>query len=88
MNELATNTIEHGGGGGIARIWADDDALVFQVEDSGRFADALAGRFQPSVSRIDGRGLWIANQLCDLVQIRRRPTGTVVRARVRRIGFA
>jgi hypothetical protein len=30
-----------------------------------------------------GRGLWIANQLCDLVQIRSSAAGTVVRMQMR-----
>ena len=88
VNEVATNAIEHGGGERVARIWADDDALVFEVTDGGRFDNLLAGRFPPSPGRVDGRGLWIANQLCDLVQIRSDASGTVVRGRVRRIGSA
>ena len=30
------------------------------------------------------RGLWLANQLCDLVQIRTLPAGTVVRLHMNR----
>ena len=40
---------------------------------------ALAGRVLPSIHLPGGRGLRIANQLCDLVQIRSTPEGTTVR---------
>jgi anti-sigma regulatory factor (Ser/Thr protein kinase) len=33
----------------------------------------------PPIEQYGGRGLWIVNQLCDLVQIRSAPSGTVVR---------
>jgi len=33
----------------------------------------------PPLSTEGGRGLWLANQLCDLVQIRSAASGTAVR---------
>jgi hypothetical protein len=39
----------------------------------------MAGRERPAVDRDGGRGLWMANQLCDLVQLRTFATGAVVR---------
>jgi hypothetical protein len=33
----------------------------------------------PEPGELDGRGLWLANQLCDLVQIRSGAGGTRVR---------
>ena len=54
-------------------------ALVVEVRDAGRIADPLVGRQLPSWDAVGGRGLWLANQLCDLVQIRSSDTGTVVR---------
>ena len=36
----------------------------------------------PPIEQYGGRGLWIVNQLCDLVQIRSAPSGTVVRVHV------
>jgi hypothetical protein len=41
--------------------------------------DPLVGRERPAPEWITGRGLWMANQLCDLVQIRSLPDGNVVR---------
>ena len=44
----------------------------------------LAGRLRPPPTQEGGRGLWLANQLCDLVQIRSRPGRTTVRLRAAR----
>ena len=41
----------------------------------GRILDPLIGRGKPPADRV-GFGLWLANQLCDLVQIRSFPTGS------------
>lgn len=77
--ELATNSVRHGGGGGQLRTWLESDALVVEVADRGHVADPLAGRRTPSLTAEGGRGLWLANQLSDLVQLRSGPGGTVVR---------
>jgi anti-sigma regulatory factor (Ser/Thr protein kinase) len=79
VNEIATNTVKHGGGRGSCRFWSTARAFVCQVDDAGRITDPLVGRIEPSVAGHGGRGLWIANQLCDLVQIRTRTEGTTVR---------
>jgi anti-sigma regulatory factor (Ser/Thr protein kinase) len=81
-NELASNSVVHGGGHGTARLWRDDQVVVFEVRDHGQMASPLAGRIRPSAHQIKGRGLWLANQVCDLIQIRSLPEGTVVRAQV------
>lgn len=82
VNELTTNSVRHGGGGGTLRVWTDDDALVCEVRDSGRIPDPLAGRVRPAGDDSGGYGLWIVHQLCDLVEVRTRPGETVVRVRV------
>jgi anti-sigma regulatory factor (Ser/Thr protein kinase) len=68
--ELAANSIRHGGGRGILRIWNDDGAVIAEIRDRGRIEDPLAGRREPGFEQLGGRGLWIANAVCDLVQIR------------------
>ena len=78
-DELAANSLLHGGGRGELRLWRDHDAVVCEVSDAGTIDDPLAGRRAPSLDRIGGRGLWLANQLCDLVQVRSGAAGTVVR---------
>jgi anti-sigma regulatory factor (Ser/Thr protein kinase) len=78
-NELATNSMRHAGGSGILRTWIDDDTFVCEVRDRGRIDDPLAGRDCPTDLRDGGRGLWIVNHLCDLVQMRSSASGSVVR---------
>lgn len=79
VHEVATNSVVHGPGGGVLRIWRDEDALVCEVRDGGHIDDPLVGRRAPSVHHVDGRGLWMTNQLCDLVQVRSHAAGTTVR---------
>jgi anti-sigma regulatory factor (Ser/Thr protein kinase) len=78
-SELAANSVAHGGGAGLLRTWPQGNGLVVEVEDAGRLTEPLAGRLRPTRTQEGGRGLWIANQLCDLVQIRSGAGGTVVR---------
>jgi anti-sigma regulatory factor (Ser/Thr protein kinase) len=78
-NEAAANTILHAGGTGTARTWTDERAIVCELTDSGRIDDPFVGRIAPPTSRTRGRGVWMMNQLCDLVELRSGPAGTVVR---------
>lgn len=76
--EIADNSVRHGGGGGLLRVWAAADALVCEIRDAGHLADPLVGRRPPRPGTTGG-GLWTAHQVCDLVQIRSTAGGTVVR---------
>jgi anti-sigma regulatory factor (Ser/Thr protein kinase) len=82
IHELATNSVRHGGGIGVLRAWTEGDVAVCEIRDRGNIRDALAGRRAPRSEQLGGWGLWIANQICDLVQIRSGADGTVVRARL------
>lgn len=83
VNELATNSVEHGGGRGTARFWRQGDALICDVRDQGVVTDALSGRVRPGADPARPRGLWLVNQLCDLVQVRSSPAaGSDVRIRM------
>ena len=79
VNELATNSVTHGAGSGTLTLWADDHSVICDVFDSGHLADPLAGRRRPDPRDAGGRGLWLANQLSDLTQLRRTTTGTRIR---------
>ncbi|WP_235186930.1 MULTISPECIES: sensor histidine kinase [Frankia] len=79
VHEVATNSVHHGGGHGAVRLWTDDACLICEVRDGGRLYDRLAGRRRPDLSLGGGRGLWLVNQLCDLVQLRSTRVGTTVR---------
>jgi anti-sigma regulatory factor (Ser/Thr protein kinase) len=83
VNELATNSVRYGGGRGTLRMWREADALLCEVHDGGRIEEPLAGRTRPTPDQAAGRGLWLVNHLCDLVQIRSSATGNVVRVHMR-----
>jgi anti-sigma regulatory factor (Ser/Thr protein kinase) len=83
VNEVATNSVRHGGGTGVLRIWPDGDTLLCEIRDHGHLANPLAGRVRPGPDSIGGWGLWLANQMCDLVQLRSFGDGTVVRLHMR-----
>jgi anti-sigma regulatory factor (Ser/Thr protein kinase) len=82
-NEVAANSLRHGGGRGVLRVWRDEDALACEVTDRGHIADPLVGRRPPRTGQVGGWGVWIAHQICDLVQVRTTPRGTVVRLTMR-----
>jgi anti-sigma regulatory factor (Ser/Thr protein kinase) len=79
VHELAVNSVRHGGGTGRLRIWRESGALVCEVNDSGHVQDPLTGRRSAAADGATGRGLWMVNRLCDLVQLRSTPSGTAVR---------
>lgn len=84
-SELAANSVEHGGGRGVLSMWRAGDAVCLEFADDGVLRDPLAGRLRPPSAAPRGRGLYLANHLCDLVQIRSgEGRGTRVRAWLRR----
>lgn len=81
-SEVVTNSLRHGGGSGRVHLWRQGDAVLCDVEDRGGTIDPMAGRKRPAPGQEGGYGLWIANHLCDLVQTRSSPTGSLVRLHV------
>ncbi|MEU4797581.1 sensor histidine kinase [Streptomyces sp. NPDC023327] len=80
VTEIATNSIRHGGGRGTLRTWVQDSTFLSEFRDAGYISDVMAGRTRPDANQIGGRGLWLAHQLCDLVEIRSTPDqGTTIR---------
>ena len=79
VNELTTNAIRHGSGGGTLHLWTRPGRLVCQVSDSGHIDDPLAGRRVPTGGVAGGLGLFTVNQVCDLVELRTSDAGTTVR---------
>jgi anti-sigma regulatory factor (Ser/Thr protein kinase) len=82
VDELVTNSLRHGGGSGVLRAWREHEDVVCEVADAGTISDPLVGRLRPSLDKRGGRGLWIANHFCDLLQIRSSRDGTRVRCRL------
>jgi anti-sigma regulatory factor (Ser/Thr protein kinase) len=80
VGELAANTLTHTSGPGTVTLWATGSEIICQVSDSGQITDLLAGRLKRDpVAAGGGRGLWVVQQVCDLVEIRAGPAGTAVR---------
>jgi anti-sigma regulatory factor (Ser/Thr protein kinase) len=77
--EAMANTLLHGGEPGVLRIWRQAGDLVCEIADAGRIEDPLVGRRVPDARAEGGRGLWLINQLCDLVQLRPAVDGLTVR---------
>ena len=83
VDELATNSLRYARGEGTMRTWRENGSLLVEVVDDGHIADPLAGRDLPGPNEIGGRGLYLVNQLCDLVQMRSSPDGSVIRVHMR-----
>jgi anti-sigma regulatory factor (Ser/Thr protein kinase) len=84
VHELAANSIRHAGGAGVLRTWTTAAGVTCEIRDPGFIAEPLAGRLRPPITSRGGNGMWLANQLCDLVQVRSSRAGTTVRVLVRR----
>lgn len=78
-NEIVVNTMRHAGASGSMLHWQQQDAVVIEFRDGGRVADPLVGRRVPPLRPEGGRGIYLVNQLCDLVQLRSSEQGTVIR---------
>jgi anti-sigma regulatory factor (Ser/Thr protein kinase) len=84
VGELAANTLVHTSSAGTLSIWVTANEVICQVHDSGRIGNPLAGRLRPDPADPGGgRGLWVANQLCDLVEIHTSRNGTQIRLHMR-----
>jgi anti-sigma regulatory factor (Ser/Thr protein kinase) len=81
-DEIITNSVKHGGGHCRVAMWHENGSVVCDVQDAGHITDPLVGRLAPKADATAGRGLWLANHLCDLVQIRSSQAGTTVRLRI------
>ncbi len=79
VHEIATNSVRHGGGEGLLKMWRDGESLVCDIQDHGHIANPQIGRLRPDAAPDSSRGMWIANQLCDLVQVSCSPRGNRVR---------
>ncbi|MFC8344892.1 anti-sigma factor RsbA family regulatory protein [Streptomyces sp. NPDC057280] len=85
--ELTTNSVVHGGGRGVLRVWGEGagvagvscGAVVCEVRDSGVLADPLVGRRPAPLDQRGGRGLLMVNLVSDLVRMHTGPLGTTVR---------
>jgi anti-sigma regulatory factor (Ser/Thr protein kinase) len=79
VSEIAANTVKHARSSGILEISHDDHEVVCTIHDAGVITDPLAGRRRPAPDALDGHGLWLVYQVCDLVEMRSDRSGTTIR---------
>jgi anti-sigma regulatory factor (Ser/Thr protein kinase) len=83
VSEVAANTLRHTRSGGVALAWRADSEVLCQVTDTGLISDPLAGLYRPPPGEPGGQGLWLVNQVCDLVEMRSSAAGTSIRMHMR-----
>jgi hypothetical protein len=82
INEAVSNAVRHGDGHCRTRIWKSGSSVVSEVRSKTTVSDSLAGRVRPLLDATDGRGLWLINQVCDLVELRSGEDGMTLRMHV------
>ena len=82
VNEAASNAVLHGDGTCQVRVWCDGGRIVSEVMTASSIEDPLAGLRRPEPDAIGGRGLWLIDEICDLVEVRSGPEGASVRMHV------
>lgn len=80
VTELATNSIEHTDGACWLALWEHDGHLICQAKDNGHLDDPLAGRRPVRPDSCRGRGLFLVNEVADLVRAHTSAHGTTVQA--------
>jgi anti-sigma regulatory factor (Ser/Thr protein kinase) len=81
--ELATNSLEHSGGGCRLAFWYHDGHLVCEARDIGYWADPLAGRRPPAAAGSGQYGLFVVNAIADLLRTYTTSAGTTIHAYLR-----
>jgi hypothetical protein len=56
-------------------VWSTRHELIGQVRDTGHITGPHPGQARPGTA---DHGLWVVRQVCDRVQIRTGPAGTVI----------
>jgi anti-sigma regulatory factor (Ser/Thr protein kinase) len=79
VNEVVTNAIQHGGGSAEVTIRIAGARVIVEVEDTGSGIPADVTAVRPGPEAMRGRGLWLANELCDEVDVRTGQAGTRIR---------
>ena len=76
-SEVAANTLSHARSDGMLHVWRDDQEVLCQLHDQGWITDPLAGRVRHGPES-RGHGLFLVNQVCDLVELITGREGTTV----------
>lgn len=79
LSEVATNAIVHGSGAATISIASSETALIVEVRDRGTGLSGQLPSTVPHPTHPSGRGLWLARQLTDGLDIDSSTSGTTVR---------
>jgi anti-sigma regulatory factor (Ser/Thr protein kinase) len=82
VSELAANTFAHTKGPGTLILWITEHELIGQILDTGHITRPDPGQARPDGGGSGGYGLWLVRQLCDRMQIRTGPGGTLIEIRM------
>lgn len=63
MRRSSTQPCTHGNARCTTRIWHDGDEVVTEVRSHSAVQDVMAGRRRPAADALEGRGLWLINQV-------------------------
>lgn len=69
VSEAATNALRYDHPPRTLRLWRNGHRIVAEVSGRGRIEDPLSGRRRPGPQASRGWGLWVINQVCDLVEL-------------------
>jgi len=79
INEVTTNAVRHGGGKGRMYLWREDHTLHCRVVDEGPgIPPDRLGHTRPAPDTLGGRGLWLARQGCETLQVETGEHGSAV----------
>lgn len=84
VSEAVTNALVHGGGAADVEVTGAPDGVTVTVLDRGTGIAGPSGTATPAPDRESGRGLWLARQFCDRVDIASSGYGTRVTLHVNR----
>lgn len=84
VNEIVTNAVRHAGGHGRLRLWRSGGVLHCEIRDEGPGIAArhLDLRQPPADFELGGRGIWLAQRLCDSLVVETDRHGSVIRLTV------
>ncbi|MEO3777535.1 ATP-binding protein [Micromonospora sp. B11E3] len=82
VHELVTNVVRHGGGRGALRLRRDGDVLSCEISDNGPGLGDVRVAL-PAPTEVGHRGLWLAQQLTDGLEIHGDDRGTTARVTAR-----
>jgi anti-sigma regulatory factor (Ser/Thr protein kinase) len=83
ISEAAANAIRYDAPPRMLRLWRNGHRVVAEVSGRGRLEDPLSGRFRPGPRASHGWGLWVINQVCDLVELRQHEDRVRLRMHMR-----